>query len=69
MIFLFSKKSRPAVGPTQSPIQWAPGMKSSLFSDVTHRILVIIYRRFGTTYRVTSSMVVPKRRWLPMYAA
>jgi hypothetical protein len=51
VIFLLSETSRLALGPTQSPIQWAPGMKSSLFSDVTYRLLVVIYRRFGTTYR------------------
>jgi hypothetical protein len=26
--FLFTKASRPAVGPTQSPTQWVPGLET-----------------------------------------
>jgi hypothetical protein len=38
-IFIYPKKSRPVLGPTQLPVQWAPedlpaGIKRSIWADV-----------------------------------
>ena len=40
-ILLFSKTSRPPLGPTQSSIQWGPGLKTALYWVVTQRIVII----------------------------
>jgi hypothetical protein len=39
-IFLFSKASKPALGPTQNPIKWVPGTLSPILKQATHLNLV-----------------------------
>jgi hypothetical protein len=49
-IFFFSTASRPALGPTWSPIQWVPGLSFPQDMKMTSHLIIMLRSRRAELY-------------------